>query len=69
MDNVVSAAIEYAQKHQDGTPDTQWHVQFVGEEYRTGTLEHVKGNVFALVKSKGDTFYFDADKVVFLRIK
>ena len=69
MTNVVSAALEYASQHQDATPDSEWQVHFIADESRTGHIEHVQGTVYALVKSKGDTYYFDAGKVLFMRLK
>lgn len=69
MSNVVSAALEYAKQHQDANPDSEWQVHFVADESRTGHIEHVKEDIYALVKSKGDTYYFDANKVLFLRLK
>ncbi|SFD15021.1 hypothetical protein [Massilia yuzhufengensis] len=69
MANVVSAALEYAGRHQGAGPDVEWQVRFVGDESRSGHIEHVQDQVYALVKSKGDTYYFDADKVVFMRVK
>ncbi|MCD2515622.1 hypothetical protein LQ564_04775 [Massilia sp. G4R7] len=69
MSNVVSAALEYASQHQDASDHAEWQVHFVGDESRTGHIEHVQDNIYALVKSKGDTYYFDADKVMFLRLK
>lgn len=69
MTNVVSAAIDYASQHQEATPDSEWHVHFIADESRTGRIEHVQGTVYALVKSKGDTYYFDAGKVLFMRLK
>lgn len=69
MSNVVSAALEYARQHQGASPDSEWQVHFIADESRTGHIEHVQDNVYALVKSKGDTYYFDANKVLFLRLK
>lgn len=69
MSNVVDAALEYARQHQDAGPDSEWQVRFVGDESRTGHIEHVRDNVYALVRSKGDTYYFDATMVMFLRLK
>jgi hypothetical protein len=69
MTNVVAAALDYATRHQGATPDTEWQVHFLADETRTGHLEHVQENIYALVKAKGDTFYFDAGKVLFLRPK
>ena len=69
MTNVVSAALEYARQHQDATDHAEWQVHFIGDESRTGRIEPVQGTIYALVKSKGDTYYFDAGKVMFMRLK
>lgn len=69
MSNVVSAALGYAAQHQGASADSEWQIHFIGDESRTGHIEHVQENVYALVKSKGDTYYFDVDKVLFMRLK
>lgn len=69
MSKVVSAALEYARQHQGAGPDSEWQVHFIADESRSGHLEHVQGDIYALVKSKGDTYYFDSNKVLFMRLK
>lgn len=69
MSNVVSAALAYAEQHQGATSGAEWQIHFVGDESRTGHIEHVQDDIYALVKSRGDTFYFDANKVMFMRLK
>lgn len=48
---------------------SEWQVHFFDDELRTRYIEYVKENIYALVKPRSDSYYFDANTVLFLRLK
>lgn len=48
---------------------SEWQVHFFDDKLRTRYIEYVKENIYALVKPQSDSYYFDANTVLFLRLK
>lgn len=68
MTNVVRATISYCESHgTDAT--TEWSVYLVGDKTLVGVITEIEENVYACVKADGAMIFFDADKVLYMRVR